>query len=234
MTQTFVPAAGKTAGLRWLVLLLLAGALLLGLAMFVDLPLAIYLQRNITSTTDHVFAKIGQIGEGGKYAWVFIVVYVGALVAAHRGWRPVFKAGYDRLVRAALLLMAALIAGGLITLVLKLAIARARPVRYFEHGFYGLGHAFAGKPFDSFPSSHSLTAFVLAATIAVVAPAWRWPAFVVAGVVGLSRLINMDHYASDVLAAAFISIATVHLLAPRFLDARYTWPQRLPWQWFRK
>jgi membrane-associated phospholipid phosphatase len=220
--------------MRWLILLVLACALLLGLALFVDLPLAIYLQRNITSTTDDVFEKIGQIGEGGKYAWVAIVVYAGALLAERRGWRPEFKPAYDRLVRASLLLMAALIVGGVITLVLKLAVARPRPLQYFEHGFYALGHAFAGKPYDSFPSSHSLTAFVLAATIAVVVPAWRWPAFVVAGVVGMSRLINMDHYLSDVLAAAFISIAVVSLLAPRFLDTRYTWPARLPWHWFRK
>lgn len=229
------PAISRRAvGLCWLVGFLLLCALLLLLVLYVDLPLAVYLRNNISPTTYNVFEHIGEIGDGDDYAWVALIVYAAALLAMKRGWTP-FHNCYERLARGSLLLMAGWIVGGLIVLVLKKSVARARPEVFFEHGFYGLGHAFkGGSAFTSFPSSHSLTAFVLAASIAALVPSWRYVVYLVALIVGFSRLVNLEHYASDVLGACVIAIAVIHFLAPYFTDPRYTWPQRTPLQWFRK
>lgn len=214
----------------WVLALLLMGILVL----FVDLPLLRYLQANVSPSVDTAFEWIGEIGDSDNYTWIVLAIYIAALVALRRGWDGAWIGGYERVVRGSLLLMAALAVGGIVTGVLKQTVARARPKVLFEQGFYGLGEPFQGKPFNSFPSSHSLTAFVLAAAISAVAPHWRVPVYTVAVLAGISRLINLDHFASDVAASALIAIAAVHALKPWFLDPAYRWPLRQPWRWFRR
>ncbi|CAM3478421.1 Phosphatidic acid phosphatase type 2/haloperoxidase domain-containing protein [Bordetella sputigena] len=214
----------------WVLALLLIGLLLL----FVDLPLTRYLQANVSPSVDTAFEWIGEIGDSDNYAWIVLAIYIAALVALLRGWDGAWIGGYERVVRGSLLLMAAWVVGGIVTGVLKQTVARARPKVFFEQGFYGLGDAFQGKPFNSFPSSHSLTAFVLAAAISAVAPRWRVPVYTIAVLAGISRLVNLDHFASDVAASALIAITAVHVLKPWFVDPAYRWPLRAPWRWFRR
>jgi len=226
------PRRGRAT--RWLVCALAGVAVLALLARYGDQALAVFLRDHVSRRVDAIFDAIGQLGEDGEnYAIGALVVYALSLAGIRRGWRARWQGGYDRLARGALLMVAVLAAGGIITGFLKHAVARARPERFLENGFYGLAQAFSGQPFTSFPSSHAFTAFAVAATIAVVLPRWRWPVITVAVLVAASRLVNLDHYASDVLASGLIAAAMVALLAPWFLDGRLQWPTRLPWQWFR-
>jgi membrane-associated phospholipid phosphatase len=228
-----VGRAGVTARTRWLAGWTL-GVLLIGcLLLFVDLPLAKYLQAHVSPTVDRVFDWVGEIGDSDNYSWIVLLVYIAAMIALRRGWDGAWVGGYERVVRGALLLMAAWIAGGIVTGLLKQIVARARPEVFFEQGFYGLGAAFQGKPYNSFPSSHTLTAFIFASAISVVAPRWRYAVYTLAVLAAISRLVNLDHFASDVTASALIAITAVHALKPWFLDRHYRWPTRLPWQWFR-
>lgn len=224
-------AAGR-ARTAWIAGWILALLLIGGLLLFVDLPLAVYLHAHVTPRVDHVFEWIGKIGDSNNYAWVVLLVYIVAMVRLRRAPGDAPTGRYERMARGSLLLMAAWIVGGIVTGVLKQTVARARPSVFFEQGFYGLGAAFHGRPFNSFPSSHALTAFVLAAAIAVAAPRWRWPMYAIAVLAGVSRLINLDHFASDVAAAALIAITAVHAIKPWFMDPAYRWPVRPPWRWF--
>jgi membrane-associated phospholipid phosphatase len=214
----------------WILALLLIGVL----ALFVDLPLTRFLQAKVSPSVDSVFEWIGEIGDSDNYNWIVLAVYIAALVALRRGWDGAWIGGYERVVRGALLLMASLAVGGMVTGVLKQTVARARPKMFFEQGFYGLGEPFQGRHFNSFPSSHSLTAFVLAAAISVVAPRLRVPVYTIAVLAGISRLINLDHFASDVAASALIGITAVYALKPWFVDPAYRWPLRQPWRWLRR
>jgi hypothetical protein len=36
------------------------------------------------------------------------------------------------------------------------------------------------------------------------------------------------------MTAAGIAVLVGHVLAPRVLDAKYQWPLRAPWRWWRK
>jgi hypothetical protein len=64
----------------------------------------------------------------------------------------------------------------------------------------------------SFPSGHAVAAFAAAAAVANETttwwPNWRWPIGAAmyggAGMVGLSRMYNNDHWASDVIMGAAI------------------------------
>ncbi|WP_233233726.1 phosphatase PAP2 family protein [Bordetella sp. LUAb4] len=226
----FVPPA------RW-VAVLLAGAVVLALlAAYVDLPLAIYIHKNISADVDGAFNMVGQLGERGEnYALGALLVYALSLYATRRGWSEPWPGAYDRLARGGLLMVGVLALGGIATGLLKHLVARARPEMYFEHGgVYGLGRMFGGKLYTSFPSSHTLTAFGVAVTVAVVFPRCRWPALALASLIAVSRLANLDHYASDVTAAALIALVTVIFLAPYFLDPARQWPKRLPWHWFKR
>ncbi len=220
---------------RWLVALLAVAVLLGLLATYVDLPLAIGLHKSVSADVDKLFARIGKLGDaGGTYAVVALLVYGMSLYAMRQGWREPWRGAYDRLARGGLLMVAVLAVGGIVTGVLKNVVGRARPEMYFKDGYYGLGHMFAGKHYNSFPSSHSLTAFAVALTLAVVFPRIRWLAVLVAVLVAASRLVNLDHYVSDVAGAAFIALAAVVGLAPYFLDPDRRWPTRLPWRWFKR
>src|SRR5690606_39973655 len=86
-----------------------------------------------------------------------------------------------------MLLLGTMAIGGLVTLALKRIVARARPDLLLEQGLHGLGAPFAGEPYDSFPSSHTLTAFAVAAVIGHIAPRWRLPVLALAAVVARSE-----------------------------------------------
>ena len=134
----------------------------------------------------------------------------------------------EKIARAGMLLLATLTAGGLVTWVLKNIVARARPEVLLDDGIYGMGRMFAGSPFNSFPSSHTQTAFAVAAVLASWRRAgagrrWRWPRWWRSA--GSS---NRDHYLSDVRAAALIAVVAAYAIKPYVLSPSHTWPLRAP------
>ena len=60
----------------------------------------------------------------------------------------------------------------------------------------------------SFPSGHSTSAFAFASTVAT-SHEWYWgaPAYLLAGLVGYSRMNDNQHYIHDVIAGATIGMA---------------------------
>jgi membrane-associated phospholipid phosphatase len=82
-------------------------------------------------------------------------------------------------------------------------IPRHRP---FEHQLGPVEHG------HSFPSGHTATAFAGATMLAVYLPRYRVPLLALACLVGLSRLYNGVHYATDVIAGAALGAAIALLL----------------------
>ena len=99
-------------------------------------------------------------------------------------------------------LASSLIAAGVISPILKVAISRQRPSQAestFDRDSGGM----------SFPSGHTTQAFAVASVIAAHYDSFwvRAAAYGLAGLVGLSRMQQGEHYASDVLAGALIGTA---------------------------
>ena len=89
----------------------------------------------------------------------------------------------------------------IVTPVIKLVIGRTRPSQGSDADEY--------KPFSSrqsFPSGHTTEAFTLASVVATRSHGWVVPtiAYGLAATVGLSRMNDRAHFASDVLAGAVI------------------------------
>jgi membrane-associated phospholipid phosphatase len=103
--------------------------------------------------------------------------------------------------------------------VLKLAFGRARPYVHpptdstgFNANDWQFGRGLRGGDYQSFPSGHSVAAFAAAAAVTNETSRW-WPnlKWVIgpimyggAGMVGVSRMYNNRHWASDVMMGAAI------------------------------
>ena len=204
-------------------------------ALWVDLPLAIWIKQSVSHGVNESFEWIGELGESGPYIGVALAFYVVGLVGLARGWHNPLRMSYASMARGSLLMLSTMAVGGLVVLVLKRSVARARPELFFEKGIYGLGESFSRvQQFNSFPSSHSYAAFAVAVVLGILAPRWRAVFLLLAALVAMSRLVNLDHYLSDVMTAAGIAVLVGHVLAPRVLCSKYQWPLRAPWRWRQK
>jgi membrane-associated phospholipid phosphatase len=95
---------------------------------------------------------------------------------------------------------------GIVLHLIKWIAGRHRPADLFNHGYFGFNYFGFGYELTSFPSGHAQTAFTLATALTILFPRWGIPAFLIAGAVGISRIILTSHYLSDVIAGAGVGI----------------------------
>jgi membrane-associated phospholipid phosphatase len=103
---------------------------------------------------------------------------------------------------------------------LKWAIGRARPLAH-QGAFHF--EPFSGSEYcDAFPSGHTASAGTLAILLGIYVPPARGIFYLLAGLIGLERMVTDWHFLSDVLAgyalAAAVVAACVRVLGPSFYD----------------
>lgn len=204
------------------------------LILFVDLPLAIWLNGGAWVALDPLFKLIGELGRPEGFVGAAILLALLAAVSAwrlERRGRAAEAAWWRWIVRHCYLLFATLLSTTAVLHLLKQVVGRVRPRVWFSEGHYGLEHPFAGFPADSFPSGHTQVAFAVAVVLALAAPRWALVVYLLAALVGLSRIVNEMHYLSDVVAAAFLSIAAALVAKRWILDPAARWPGRSPLAW---
>ena len=138
-----------------------------------------------------------------KFATGFAVVAASLVAFSVRKWR-----GTARLLLfvGVTHLVARLVAG-----VFKNVFLRVRPADALVTGQWR--DQFFVEGGSSFPSGHSAHFWALFFALAVAFPRLRIPAFVLAVLVSLARVVVNDHYVSDVLASASISAFAAALCA---------------------
>ena len=100
--------------------------------------------------------------------------------------------------------------------VLKVSLGRARPDLWLNHHEYGFSWFQMDKLHMSFPSGHTTTIMSLVFGLSVLFPRY-WAAFIFAGVlVTLSRVLLLQHYLSDVVAAMYVTLVVVIALVAVF------------------
>lgn len=216
---------------RWMARHRLAYASLVVLAasavcvLFVDLPLSIWLQTGVWLRLDPLFNWIGQMGRAEGWVAIALLLYVWGNWRRRRLREGPGAEAARRLVRHVNLFFLTLALSAPIIHLLKNGVARFRPGLWYNEGQYGFGWPFVeGFPADAWPSGHTQTAFAVAVAVAIALPRWRYLAYGLAGLVGLSRLVNGAHYLSDVMAGGFIAIAVALALRPILLDPARRWP----------
>ena len=188
----------------------------------------------MSADVDTSFAWIGYLGDSGKYIVVGLAFYIVGLLGAARGWPHPLRMRYESMTRGSLLLLSTMAVGGLVVLVLKRGWRAPGPSCISSRASTAWARPSRAQLFNSFPSSHTYAAFSVAVVLGILAPRWRWAFLSLAALVAVSRLVNLDHYLSDVMTAAGIAFAVAHGLAPRVLGSKYQWPLRMPWRWWRR
>jgi len=132
-----------------------------------------------------------------------VIVLSGLLVFAFRTTEVPYQ--YDR---AAQITFWSVLITTLCTIAFKILLGRYRPEAYFESQLYGFSWINFSHLNHSSPSGHTVRAFsiLLALTTFTRGKAWLSIAIIVASFVAVSRLVLLQHYFSDVLFGAYLSI----------------------------
>ena len=150
-----------------------------------------------------------------------------ALLAGHLGliaggfWFRENEAG-DKLFRVALVSLEAQVFTEATAGFIKVASGRRRPKK--ERGAFSYA-PFQDVSFDrSLPSSHAARAFSVAAVFADHYPQpVPFIAYSAASLIGLSRILLDEHFASDVFAGAALGFAIGKTLSWRYRDRKENW-----------
>jgi membrane-associated phospholipid phosphatase len=187
----------------------------------IDLPVAIYCKHELPPTIKQLSEYISDSGN-----LIAVGLVIAALIAK-------FWLKKDRLLRLLLFPVICSLLAGLVANILKPIFGRWRPKAYFEmDGAYGFD-PFSGIGYlhAAFPSGHSFSVMAMMAGLAICFPKWRIPCFLIAGIIGLSRVLLKAHYVSDVFAGLVLGYIFAHclqrLLVKRNIDL-LTCPQDTP------
>ena len=131
--------------------------------------------------------------------------------------------------RMALFVLVSQLATGLVSIVIKQTWNEPRPVLYFKEHYPAVQlHQVVGEHLHSshsFPSGHTITAFAffMALSYFTKRPSLHFLYFILAFLVGYSRIYLSQHFALDVLVGSFIGVS-VTMLCKFYLDK-----QELKW-----
>ncbi len=163
----------------------------------VDEPLQQYAQSHRNAFSDNIASVVQPLGRAKHLVPVSGLVFAGGLL---------FKD--SKLEKLGIISMGSLLTNSFVTSKLKNTFLRYRPSATTEN------HIFEGdtRVYDnsSLPSSHTSTAFAMATSVALVyKDTWVPPvAYGVATLVGLSRINDNAHWATDVMAGALVGYIT--------------------------
>ncbi|MEJ2164756.1 MAG: phosphatase PAP2 family protein [Desulfobacterales bacterium] len=151
-----------------------------------------FFQRNQSQEADYLAFGAEKLG------WQYAIGFVGA----YGGVGYLVK--NEKMQATGLLALEALTVSSSISMTVKVATGRSRPMR--DRGAYSF-EPFSGSRSDTaFPSGHATTAFTIAAVFAdVYENPWVGVlTYSLAGLVGLERLYDDKHWASDIWAGAVL------------------------------
>lgn len=175
-------------------------ALLVGGLMFFDKDVDRAAQKQRSPFTDRLAGVTAALGD--QYGFhVSGALLIAGVLFNHENMR---ESGRDAIE-------AGVLAYVLDTLV-KRAVGRERPSESNGRTVF-----VPGSRHDSFPSGHATEAFAVASVISARSKSWIIPviAYSAATIVAIDRVNTRDHFASDVLAGAFLGSAVGHFIVNR-------------------
>jgi len=162
--------------------------------LYVDRELALFFHEH--QVMKHFFKLMTKLGQSEYYLIPSLLIYL------------VCRKQNERIAKSALLVFASIVFSGIVTIVLKVSVARYRPDLLFSEGLYGFDWFRLGRQYMSFPSAHSTAVFSAFTSFALLWPKYRIPLFIVAALVAFSRVATTQHFLSDVIAGALVGSLT--------------------------
>lgn len=203
---------------RTLILICVA-ALLLGVfsAAFLDVPVA----RMALQSPPSLRAVAQRFSDLGLSNYMLIGSAIVMLAVYLLRRRPAFaqkRAALDLLGERAWFIFATVALSGILVQVLKHLVGRARPKGIATLDAFHFDAFSIKASLASFPSGHSTSIFALAMAVSLIAPRFRVPAFGLAILVALARVVLAAHFVSDIVAGAALGLITTVALAGVFAD----------------
>jgi membrane-associated phospholipid phosphatase len=171
-----------------------------------DVDVRIFMQKRQTPANNSLATAAEQYGNGFNMIGLSAGGYIAGLALGDRWIRE-----------TSLLAGSAIVIAGTISTVTKVLVGRARP-------YTGDGHL-TFRPFSvplvdvaSFPSGHTIVAFAFSGVLAErIHNTWASIGlYGLAAACGVSRMYTDEHWVSDVVFGAFISISVSHTLVRWF------------------
>ena len=141
------------------------------------------------------------ITQAGDSLWYFILL-VPAFIVIRFVWKN------EQWSAKILYLILCISLSGILNTGIKWLMGRNRPINLIEDGVFGFDffRMIYLHENTSFPSGHTVTAFALATAFSFLYPRLRVPAFLIAVMIGLSRVVVTAHYLSDVIAGVVVGV----------------------------
>jgi len=202
-------------------------------AVLLDMPIVLYRGHypEYVRNTAEVLTRFG------KSDWVLVPTGVALLLLTFRHVDKLSRLGRMRLFRWNLLLSYIFVGvglPGLISTIVKRLVGRPRPMRFDQDGLYGFS-PFSDASYASFPSGHSTTIGALAMVLAILMPKYRTLFFIIAMIIGATRVAVGAHHPSDVVAGLMFGAVVAFVLARvaasyglLFKDNAAPWPELRP------
>ena len=176
-----------------------------------DIPVFNFLRRFDCITCEY----IGEIFAAKVWLVVSFVVlcvfYVRKFL--HSKEKNFFSNIYGRIKNSyAFMVFASVFLASFVGVILKVLIGRARPVFYEAlnmTGFYPFARDWA---FHSMPSGHTMASFAGLVMIGMLVPRAKWFTWILAIIIGVSRVCVGAHWPSDVILGAFIGMIAADIV----------------------
>lgn len=188
---------------------------------FLD-PLAIAWSRSLPFW---IVVPFGWITRLGQAEWIL----VPSLLVGGAGWvrarffpsaKPGHAPGDAQVYALSLFIFFSTALPGLLANILKRLIGRARPVHLDQLGLFHF-QPFSDWTFQSIPSGHTSTMFAFATGILFLFPRLSPWAFLLAALVGFSRIVLGMHYPTDVFAGMLTGIISAYAVRNYWLSRRW-------------
>lgn len=172
-----------------------------------------YVAYVVLPLLDGPLYKIGLVYQyvGEPALWIALS-FLGLCIIA---WRRASGKGSAQLDKLALVCASTFLAG-IIAEILKVVLARYRPIELLLHNQYGF-HFFSMKYFfNSTPSGHATIIFAIATSLSLLFRRYAVLFFLFAFLAACSRVIMDQHFVSDVVLGAYIGIISPLLINAYF------------------
>ena len=164
---------------------------------FIDAPVTAWAERIQSDNVEDVIRIANRLGGGANPGLLVLFFLIAGVVYQHRRWTAY-----------AVAMTFSGVVAGLSVQVVKYLAGRTRPELWLGPFHHTRVSA------TSFPSGHTVGAFALLGVLIWTSPSksMRIAAFLIAGAIGLSRILAFRHWTSDVLASAIIGLAVAYLV----------------------